>query len=164
MSIVSRHSLLVPLNVPSIKATSSYILPRLLGHSRASALFLTGATVTPTSHLIDGLYYKILDTREEVYPAALELAKELAVHTAPVAVQYTKALLRHPGDSIEENHLLDSRGIALLGKSHDAEEGARSFMERREPKFTDNYVDPDWYPWVSKCFCYSHRPTRHVPD
>lgn len=131
-----------------LAATSSYLLPRLVGHSRANALFLTGATVTPESNLVDGLYYKVLDTREEVYPAALALAKELAVYAAPVAVQYTKGLLQHPGDSIEENHLLDSRGIALLGKSRDAAEGARAFVERRPPNFTDNSVDPDWYPWV----------------
>ena len=65
------------------------------------------------------------------------------------AVAYAKALLQHPGESPEENHLLDSRAIRVLGRSEDAKEGVNSFRERRVPKFRDTLGDAAWWsPWV----------------
>lgn len=131
------------------EATSTYLLPRLIGHSRANSLLLTGATVTPESPYIKDLYHQILPTREEVYPAAKAFAEELAANTSMVSIAYTKGLLQHPGSSIEENHLLDSRGIKLGAMSNDGKEGVLAFKERRLPKFKDKLsenVSP-WYPW-----------------
>lgn len=66
------------------------------------------------------------------------------------AVAYTKALLQHPGESAEENHLLDSRAIRVLSRTKDAQEGVDSFMERRVPKFLDKLGEATsvWSPWV----------------
>jgi len=133
----------------SAEATSTYLLPRLLGHSRASSLLLTGATVTPSSPVIRDLYHQIIATREEVFPTAKAFAEELAATTSQPSVAYTKALIQHPGDSIEENHLLDSRAIRILGRSNDAVEGVKSFKERRLPQFTDTLSSGSdaWFPW-----------------
>jgi len=130
------------------EATSSYLLPRLVGHSRANSLLLTGATFTPESPLIQGLYHQILPTREEVFPAALAFAKELAATTSQVSIAVTKGLLQNPGNSVEENHLYDSRSIRELAKT-DGEEGIRSFREKREPKFTGTLSKDlgSWFPW-----------------
>ncbi|KAE9405221.1 peroxisomal enoyl-CoA-hydratase [Gymnopus androsaceus JB14] len=131
------------------EAASTYLLPRLLGHSRANSLLLSGITVSPTSPLISNLYHEILPRREDVFPAALALAKDLAINTSQISVAYTKGLLQHPGDTIEENHILDSRAIKLLGSGKDAAEGALSFKERRNPKFPDTLSknSSPWYPW-----------------
>ncbi|KAF9461900.1 peroxisomal enoyl-CoA-hydratase [Collybia nuda] len=131
------------------EATSTYLLPRLLGHSRASSLLLSGSTLPPTSPLLTGLYHTILPTRDAVLPAARAFAEELAARTSMPAVAYTKALLQHPGDSIEENHMLDSGAIRKLGKAGDAEEGVRAFRERREPKFGNTLGGQreEWVPW-----------------
>ncbi|TFK40434.1 peroxisomal enoyl-CoA-hydratase [Crucibulum laeve] len=131
------------------EAVSTYLLPRLIGHSRANSLLLTGATVSPTSPYIRDLYHQILPTREEVYPAAKAFADELAANTSQVAVAYAKGLLLHPGESAEENHLLDSRAMKLLGSSRDGAEGVLSFKERRLPKFPDTLGKnlSSWYPW-----------------
>lgn len=132
-------------------AASSYLLPKLLGHSRALSLFLTGATVSPDSPLLAGLYHSILPNREEVFPAALALAKDLAANTSQTAVAVTKALVWRGYDNIEEQHIEDSRAIRILGKAGDAAEGARAFKERRLPKFTDKLSDDvltPWMPWV----------------
>jgi len=133
-----------------IKATSTYLLPRLIGYSRANSLLLTGATVSPDSPYIKDLYHQILPTREAVYPAAKAFAEELAASTSQVSIAYTKGLLQHPGDSLEENHLLDSRAIKLLAASEDGAEGALSFKERRLPKFigTLSKSSSPWFPWV----------------
>ncbi|KAJ7227386.1 peroxisomal enoyl-CoA-hydratase [Mycena pura] len=131
------------------EATTSYLLPRLLGHSRANSLLLTGDTFPADSPLIQGLYHKILPTREEVFPAALAFAQELAATTSQVSVAVTKGLIQHPGDSVEENHIYDSRGMRELAQSADGEEGIRSFKEKRAPKFTGTLSKDlgSWYPW-----------------
>ncbi|KXN84766.1 3-hydroxypropionyl-coenzyme A dehydratase [Leucoagaricus sp. SymC.cos] len=131
------------------EATSSYLLPRLLGHSRANSVLLTGETVSPDSPHIQGLYHQILPTRDAVYPAAKALADELATHTSQTSVAFVKSLLQHPGDSIEENHLLDSRVMEITARSKDAAEGVQSFLERRSPKFVGVLSKDltDWFPW-----------------
>ncbi|KAI0787572.1 peroxisomal enoyl-CoA-hydratase [Fomes fomentarius] len=130
------------------EAISSYLLPKLLGHSRALSLFLTGATVSPDSPLIAGLYHSILPTREEVLPAALALAKDLAENTSQTAVAVAKALVWRGYDNIEEQHVLDSRAIRVLGTSADAAEGAKAFKERRLPKFSEKLSDGTLTPWM----------------
>ncbi|KAG6813793.1 hypothetical protein H0H92_007205 [Tricholoma furcatifolium] len=124
-------------------ATSTYLLPRLLGHSRATSLLLTGATVAPDSPVIHGLYQEILATRQDVFPTAKAFVTELVSNTSQPSVAYTKALIRHPGDSIEENHLLDSMAMRVLGKSRDSVEGVESFKERRTPRFTDRLSETE---------------------
>ena len=132
------------------EGTSTYMLQRLLGASRATSILLTGATLPATSPLFFGLYQELLPTREEVYPAALTFAKGLATTTSPASVAWTKALMQHPGDSAEENHLLDSPAIRILGKGNDATEGVRAFFEKREPKFENNLKILNGHvPWVS---------------
>ncbi|KAF9446826.1 peroxisomal enoyl-CoA-hydratase [Macrolepiota fuliginosa MF-IS2] len=131
------------------EATSSYLLPRLLGHSRANSLLLTGEIVTPDSPHIQGLYHQILPTRDGVYPTAKAFANELAANTSQTSIAFAKGLLQHPGDSIEENHLLDSRAMKILAASKDGAEGVQSFKERRLPKFVGSLSRDltDWFPW-----------------
>jgi len=131
------------------EAASTFMLPRLLGHSRANSLLLTGQTVTPEHPHIRDLYHATFPTRAEVYPAAKAFALDLASRTSMTSVAFTKALLLHPGATIEENHLLDSRGVRILGVSKDAAEGARAFKEKRAPRFTDTLGESKtaWYPW-----------------
>lgn len=71
---------------------------------------------------------------------------------------YTKALLWHGGDSVEEQHLLDSRVFVETTSARDAKEGARAFVERREPRFEDRLGEDmsDWYPWVSAFLVVSY--------
>ncbi|KAJ6531949.1 peroxisomal enoyl-CoA-hydratase [Mycena capillaripes] len=131
------------------EAISSYLLPRLIGHSRANSLLLTGATFTPESPLIQGLYHQILPTREGVFPAALAFAKELAATTSQTSIAVAKGLIQNPGNSAEENHLYDSKAMRALGGSADGEEGVKSFIEKRDPKFTGTLSKDlgSWFPW-----------------
>ncbi|TCD60915.1 hypothetical protein EIP91_009306 [Steccherinum ochraceum] len=131
------------------EGVSSYLLPRLLGHSRATALFLSGAAVKPDSPLLQGFFYKSFPTREEIFPGALAFAKELAANTSQTSVAMTKALLWRGADTPEGQHLLESRTIQTLGSAADSLEGAKSFKEKRPAKFTDTLSKnlTTWMPW-----------------
>ncbi|KAL1728784.1 ClpP/crotonase-like domain-containing protein [Schizophyllum commune] len=131
------------------EATSTYLLPRLIGQSRAMSVLLAGDVLTPASHHLDGLYHALFPTREEVLPAALAFAKELAENTSMVSVAYTKGLIQHPGADQEENHLHDSMAMATFSQGRDAREGTKAFFERRAPKFEDTLSKnfPSYYPW-----------------
>ncbi|KAJ3732502.1 peroxisomal enoyl-CoA-hydratase [Lentinula guzmanii] len=131
------------------ESTSTYLLSRLIGESRATAVLFSGAVMQPDSPVISNLYFQILPDRTDVLPAAVILAKNISVNSSQTSIAYSKGLLHHAGSSIEENHLLDSRAMKLLGSSRDAAEGAKAFMQRRKPNFPDalsRSLSP-WYPW-----------------
>ncbi|KAJ7650085.1 peroxisomal enoyl-CoA-hydratase [Roridomyces roridus] len=127
----------------------AYLLPRLIGVSRANSLLLTGGTFSASSPLVRELYHEILPTREEVFPAALAFARELAATTSQISIAVAKGLIQNPGQSIEENHLYDSRAMRAMGGSADGAEGILSFREKREPKFSGSLSKDlgSWFPW-----------------
>ncbi|KAF5383367.1 hypothetical protein D9757_008399 [Collybiopsis confluens] len=130
------------------ESTSTYLLSRLVGQSRATSILLSNAKMRPDSPNLSSLYQDILPNKEDVLPAALSFAKTIAATSAPVSITYTKGLLHHPGMTIEENHLLDSRAIKRRGASKDGEEGLKAFMQRRSPNFPDTVSgETSWYPW-----------------
>ena len=85
-------------------------------------------------------------------PAALAFAHELAANTSQTSIAWTKALLWRGADTIEGQHVLDSRGIADLASRADAAEGARAFKERRPIEFPDVLSKDlsDFVPWVRR--------------
>ncbi|KAI0034725.1 peroxisomal enoyl-CoA-hydratase [Vararia minispora EC-137] len=132
----------------AVEAGASFLLPRLVGHAKATALLLTGGTFSPDSPYLQGLYHDILPTREAVLPTALAFARELAENTSMTSVASTKALLSRGVDSIEGQHLIDSRVLADLARSDDAAEGARAFIERRPVQFKDTLKNlSEHIPW-----------------
>jgi enoyl-CoA hydratase/carnithine racemase len=122
-------------------------------------LLLTGGTYSPDSPLLQGLYHATSPKREEVFPAALAFARELAANTSQTSVAWTKALLWRGADSIEGQHVLDSRGISDLASRGDAAEGAQAFKERRPVKFPDVLSKDlsEFVPWV----CHSSFSSIH---
>ncbi|KAF7328000.1 Enoyl-CoA hydratase isomerase family protein [Mycena kentingensis (nom. inval.)] len=104
----------------------------------------------PDSPALNGLYHQVLPTRDAVFPAALVFAQELASTTSMLSVAVTKSLIQHPGDSIEESHIHESRALSELAQGPDAAEGVISFLEKRKPKFPGTLSDDlgGWFPWV----------------
>jgi len=98
------------------------------------------------------LYHATFPNREDVFPAALAFAHELAANTSQTAVAWTKALLWRGADSIEEQHILDSRGFSDLTSRGDAAEGVQAFMEHRPVRFSDVLSKDlsEFVPWVSR--------------
>ena len=73
---------------------------------------------------------------DDLLPAAMELAHTIASRP-PLAVQRLKAGLRRALDpDWAELGEWVSRSLGELFRTDDHREGVRSFLERREPKFT----------------------------
>src|SRR5271170_1571110 len=76
--------------VPELSST--WMLPRLIGLSRAMELLLSGRYFSGTEAAEMGLFSRALPA-EDVLPAALEFARDLAANTSAVSVAATKALV-----------------------------------------------------------------------
>jgi enoyl-CoA hydratase/carnithine racemase len=144
------------------EATSTYLLPQLVGRSRALQLCLTGRVYLASDPALDLLFSEIVEGPKDVLPAAMELAKEIASKNSVMSTALTKSLINHATDSVEDQHLLDSRALFWLGKGDDAREGVASFIERREPNFKDNLSSrwPDFAPWWRESDTRLHKASK----
>lgn len=99
-----------------------------------------------SSPLFSGLFAELLPNKDEVLPYALRVAHELASNTSPASVAYAKSLIFNARGTAEEQHLLDSRAMYVLGNGHDSKEGVKAFLEKRKAKFQNFPTDtvPDW--------------------
>ncbi len=132
------------------EACSSWFLPRLVGISRALEWTMSGRLFPAAEALQAGLV-RSLHAKDDLLPAAMALAREIADHAAPVSVALTRQMMwRMLGaDHPMEAHKVDSRAIYARGAMADAKEGVMAFLEKREPRFTDRVSAdlPPWFPW-----------------
>ena len=123
-----------------------WTLPRLVGHARATEIILTGRRFTGTEAAAWGLANET-GPADEVLDRAIELGRELAIHTAPVSAGVAKRLLwwNPPPDADHIDDLERELHLHLLG-GPDAREGIMAWTERREPewKWSINHNWPDW--------------------
>jgi enoyl-CoA hydratase/carnithine racemase len=123
-------------------AYSHWVLPRLVGIANAAEILLTGATFDGQRAVELGLGSRVLDA-DEVLPAALEVAHDIAMNTAPMSVAASKRLL---WDSLDLDRAAVGRReteihLALMGHD-DAKEGVRAHLDRRPPQWSGRPVDP----------------------
>ncbi len=132
------------------EACSSWFLPRLVGIGRALEWTLSGRVFGADEALAGGLVQRVL-APDALMPAARALAREIAEHTAPVAVALARQMMwRMLGaDHPMEAHKIDSRGVFHLGRSPDVAEGIAAFKEKRAPRFAMRVSRdmPPFYPW-----------------
>jgi enoyl-CoA hydratase/carnithine racemase len=112
----------------------TWILPRLIGWSKASEIIFTGRTLSPQDCLDYGLVSRVVNSNE--LPAAAEaLGKEIAGN-APLAVQGSKRMMRMGMNETFNDHVHHVfLQLLPLFQSDDFKEGMLSFMEKREPNF-----------------------------
>jgi enoyl-CoA hydratase/carnithine racemase len=108
--------------------------------------------VFPASEALAGGLVRSVHEPDELMPAAVAIAREIADNTAPVSVALSRQMMwRMLGaDHPMEAHRVDSRGIQARGRSADASEGVTSFLEKRSAVFPDKVSEglpaifPDW--------------------
>lgn len=113
----------------------SWLLPRLVGYSRAADLLLSGRFVLGDEAVRMGLVDHLV-TDGDVVGAAVAYATELATYSSPRSMSVIKAQLQADLDV----DLVSARERAdrLLVESFaaaDVKEGVASFVERRAPAF-----------------------------
>jgi enoyl-CoA hydratase/carnithine racemase len=115
----------------------SWVLPRLVGTTRAADLLLSGRVVTAADTADWGLWNEVLPDGDTTLAAAHEYASLLADSVGPNAVSTTKAQLyrdlhRHDAAAsvAESKHLLDQ----AMG-TDEYREGIAAFRDRRPPIF-----------------------------
>ena len=117
-------------------AHAHWTVPRAVGFARAADLFLTGRTFSGREAAELGLAHRALPAAD-VLPAALDVARDIAVHTAPLSVALSKRLLwASPALDREEIGYLETEYHRLVMGTPDAREGVLAWLERRDPKWT----------------------------
>ncbi|MFB7719036.1 enoyl-CoA hydratase-related protein [Nocardia sp. NPDC056100] len=119
------------------EGASTWFLPQLVGLAKAKEWMLTGRIISAQEALDAGLVTS-LHAREDLLPAAYELARDIAVNIAPTSAAVIRralvAMTAH-GDP-EAAFALDRKTIPHASTSPDLAEGISSFLEKRPPRFT----------------------------
>jgi enoyl-CoA hydratase/carnithine racemase len=113
----------------------AWLLPRVIGYSKAAELMLTGDTYSAAEAKEMGLVGKIAPP-DQVMAEARKLAERVAANP-PRAVRLAKRLLREGQNArLPEMLELSSAFQALAHETADHREALDAFFEKRPPVFT----------------------------
>lgn len=113
----------------------SWILPRLIGQSRALDLLLSSRVVQGEEALSLGLVDRLVEP-EDLLDAAVAYATDLATNCSPTSMAVIKRqILRHQDLTFEEA-VAESDQLMLDSFEYaDVPEGVASYLEKRAPSF-----------------------------
>jgi enoyl-CoA hydratase/carnithine racemase len=124
-----------------------YVLPRLVGFERAFELLVRAPRLSGPEVVAWGLAGRSMPG-DKVLDCAMEIARDIAVNCAPLAVGLHKSLLWRGQDmSMGQLAELESRALNLSMGKADAVEGGMAYFERREPNWTGK-LSADWPAWL----------------
>jgi len=112
----------------------TWLLPKIIGWSKAAELIFTGRTLTAAECLEWGLVSKVVPDKQ-LEEATGELAREIAAN-APLAVQAAKRMMRMGLNEPfpEHVHHVFLQLLPLM-QTEDIKEGMIAFLEKRDPVF-----------------------------
>ncbi len=112
----------------------TWLLPRIVGWSKAAELLFTGAVMTAEEAAQNGLVSEVVPA-ETLMDAAFDLAGRISAN-APLAVRAAKRLMRHAMTEDLEDHV-QRQFLALLPlfQTKDFQEGLMSYLEKRPAQF-----------------------------
>ena len=109
-------------------------LPRIVGTARAKELLLTGRVINAGEALRIGLVNEVVAAGEAV-ARARAIGEEIAAR-GPLAVRAVKELIDDALDRpLAEGHAAEVETSIHIFATDDLLEGARSFIEKREPQY-----------------------------
>ncbi|EMR03264.1 enoyl-CoA hydratase-related protein [Cesiribacter andamanensis] len=112
----------------------TFMLPRLIGLQRASALMLLGDKVPAKEAQQMGMIYRAIP--DEAFEGEVASLVQRLSQMPTKGLAYTKALLNSSFDlSLEEQLQQESRYQNRAGQTADFREGVQAFVEKRSPRF-----------------------------
>ncbi len=113
----------------------AWLLPRIIGFSKAVELSLTGETINAAEALRIGLVSDVV-ADDQLLIKAQEIAEKIAANP-PHAVRMTKRLLRE-GQTADLKNILEMSAAmqSLVHATKDNDEAINAFTEKRKPTFT----------------------------
>ena len=154
----------------AMEAGSCWFLPRLVGMQQAQEWVMTAELFGADEALKGGLVRSV-HAPEELLPAAQALAKKFAASTSSaVAAAVNRRLMwsmwgaQDPLDAVT----LDLHCVGYLAAGADAQEGIKSFFEKRAPAFPlkPSKDMPPFGPWaqgVSRWHGLAHSSPSRLP-
>ena len=115
----------------------AWLLPRIVGMSRAAEMSFTGEAIDAAEALACGLVSRVVPDAE-LLTEARKLAAKIAANPGQ-ALRMGKHLLRE-GQHLRLDSLLEMSASlqAMAQKTAQHEEAVKAFLEKRQPKFSDD--------------------------
>ena len=115
-------------------AGSTWFLPRIVGHTRALELLMTGRHLDAEESLAWGMVNRVWPLEEFDERAAEYVAMLASLPTVTTGV--FKAAMEYSATHGLRESMAHEIGLGPINRaSEDAAEGRRSFLERRDPEF-----------------------------
>jgi enoyl-CoA hydratase/carnithine racemase len=125
-----------------------WILPRIIGISKAAELMYTGRIVNAKEALEFGLVSRVVPD-EKLMDTAREIAEDILL-SAPVSVTLTKIMLYQflTETDIDKAERINHQYFGWTGTQPDAREGVISFLQKRNPDWKMKVPGdlPDFFP------------------
>lgn len=112
----------------------TYILPRLIGLARATALTFLGEKVSAEEAVEMGLIWKSYPA-DEFMEEARAIASKLAEMPTRGFGLTKRGFNAGFSNNLEEQMKLEAKLQAEAGETHDYNEGVQAFLEKRKPNF-----------------------------
>lgn len=112
----------------------TFMLPRLIGWQKATALMMTGDKVTAKEAEAMNMIYKVLADDVFDYEVAI-FAKKMAQMPTKGLGLTKKALNASLTNTLEEQLAVEEQLQTQAGSTHDFNEGTAAFLDKRMPNF-----------------------------
>ena len=115
-------------------SSGSYVLPRLIGWQKASALMMLADKISSEEALQLGMIYKVFPD-EYFAESSKKIAETLAQMPTRGLGFIKQALNSSFTNSLEDQLSAEQKWQQKAGKTYDFNEGVKAFLEKRAPRF-----------------------------
>lgn len=115
-------------------AGGTWLLPRLAGRARATAMAMLGDPVDAPRAEAWGLIWRAVPD-EDLLPEAERIAAHLATQPTQALALIKRALDASEGQTLDQQLDLERDLQCQAGATPDFQEGVRAFLEKRQPSF-----------------------------
>jgi enoyl-CoA hydratase len=133
----SFHSAFIKLGLGGTDIGVSWLLPRIVGATRAFEIMLTGRRISADEASAIGLVNHVVSAGD-LLDTAVTLAGQIAAHS-PMGVWMTKEVMWSQLEvgSLQAGLDLENRSQVVTTLTHDHAEAVGAFLEHRPPQFTN---------------------------